>query len=58
MVKLLLLKTLQQQSLHSQRQCRKLGYIRCFHRYVRDGAYTRDWGTDSPIEFDSCVGSE
>ena len=29
-----------------------------FHRYVRDGAYTRDWGADSPIEFDGCVGSE
>jgi putative transposase len=29
-----------------------------FHRYVRDGAYTRDWGADSPIELDGCVGSE
>lgn len=29
-----------------------------FYRYVRNGAYTRDWGVDSPIEFDSQVSSE
>ena len=29
-----------------------------FNRYVQDGAYAKDWGADSRIELDSCVGSE